>query len=98
MTLHDRLAILKAEQEAIERGRKLEREIWEAKLEAEREKSKNQSKWVDTNEAKEILGRNSYNTLMDWVDRGTINPPKKIAGRLHWERENLLNATPDGQE
>ena len=98
MTLDERLAVLKAEHEATERGRRLERELWETKLKVEQEKSKHQSKWVTTAEAKQILGRSSYNTLMLWVAKGLINPPKKIGKLLYWERENLLKATPDGQE
>ena len=97
MTLEEKLAKVKAEYEAELRGRQIEREIWETRLKAEREKSKELSEWVEFKEALRIVHRKSYNCLSQWAEKGLINPPRKIGGRNYWERKNLLKMSPDGK-
>jgi hypothetical protein len=82
--------------EAELQGAKKERAKWESRI-TEAIPENHSDDWVTTKEAMKIVHRSSYNCLMSWVEKGLINPPKKIGRPLYWEKANLLKMSPNGK-
>ncbi len=99
MELHDRLEVMQMLHEAKQLGEQQERAKWENRkheIKEQLKKSDSDTEWVTTQEAFKIVRKSSYNTLMAWVEKGYIEPPKKI-GRLYWKKSSLLTQTPNGK-
>jgi len=100
MELQDRLEVIQMIHEAKELGAQQERAKWENRqheIKEQLNESDSDSEWVTTKEAFKIIRRTSYNTLMAWVEKGYIDPPKKIGARLYWKKSSLLTQTPNGK-
>jgi hypothetical protein len=49
-----------------------------------------------TDEALKMLGKKSVNTLKDWVDKGYLNPPKKIGRFNYYDANDIVRLLENG--